>query len=119
MQYALLIYGDERQWGRLSPAETDKMYAAYMQYTQSLMDAGIMRGGSELKPTPTATTVRARGGKVTTVDGPFAETKEQLGGFYLIEVPNLEKALEWAAKCPGAQTGSLEVRPLPVRPPPP
>ena len=114
MQYILLIYGDERQWGKLSPAETDKMYAAYMQYSKALVDAGVMRGGSELKPTSTATTVRTRNGKVTTVDGPFAETKEQLGGYYVIEVPNLEKALEWAAKCPGARDGSLEVRPLPA-----
>jgi hypothetical protein len=113
MQYILLIYGDERQWGKLSPGETDKMYAAYMQYSKALSDAGVMRAGSELKPTSSATTVRSRNGKVTTVDGPFAETKEQLGGYYIIETPNLEKALEWAAKCPGALTGSLEVRPLP------
>jgi hypothetical protein len=119
MQYVLLIYGDERQWTKLSPPDTDKMYAAYMKYTKDLVDAGIMRGGSELKPTSSATTVRTRNGKVTTVDGPFAETKEQLGGYYVIEVPNLEKALEWAAKCPGAATGSLEVRPLPAMRQPP
>jgi hypothetical protein len=112
MQYILLIYGDEQKWGKLAPGDADKMYAAYMQYSKALVDAGVMRGGSELKPTSSATTVRTRNGKVTTVDGPFAETKEQLGGYYVIEVPNLEKALEWAAKCPGAQDGSLEVRPL-------
>lgn len=118
MQYIFLIYGDERQWEKLPTKEMEQMYGAYMKYTKDLMDAGIMRGGSQLKPTATATTVRKRGGKVATVDGPFAETKEQLGGFYLVELPNLEKALEWAARCPGALDGSMEVRPLPeMRPP--
>ena len=117
MKYMLLIYGEERQWTKLPPGELDKMYGAYSKYSQALVDAGVMRAGSELKPTAAATTVRLRNGKVTTVDGPFAETKEQLGGYYLIEVPNLEKALEWAAKCPGAQHGSIEVRPQPDRHP--
>ena len=115
MQYMLLIYGDERVWTKLPPGQLNSMYADYMKYSQALVDAGVMRGGSELKPTSAATTVRVRNGKVTTVDGPFAETKEQLGGYYVIEVANLEKALEWAAKCPGALTGSMEVRPLPDR----
>jgi hypothetical protein len=112
MQYIFLIYGDEKQWGKLGPGETEKMYGAYMQYTKVLTDAGVVRGASQLKPVSTATTVRSRNGKVTNVDGPFAETKEQLGGYYVIEVPNIEKALEWAAKCPGARDGSIEVRPL-------
>lgn len=117
MQYMLLIYGDERVWTKLPEGQLNAMYADYMKYSQALVDAGVMRGGSELKPTASATTVRVRQGKVTTVDGPFAETKEQLGGYYIIEVPNLEKALEWAAKCPGALTGSMEVRPLPAQRP--
>lgn len=71
-----------------------------------------MRAGSELKPVATATTVRLRGGKVLSTDGPFAETKEQLGGYYLIDVPNLDEAVKWAGKCPGAKSGSVEVRPL-------
>ena len=112
MQYLLLIYDDERQWARLSQTEMEKMYKEYMQYTKALVDSGVMRAGSQLQPTSAATTVRKRNGKVTTVDGPFAETKEQLGGYYLIEVPSLEQALDWAAKCPGAANGSLEVRPL-------
>jgi hypothetical protein len=116
MQYIFLIYGDEKQWTRLGPGETEKMYAGYMQYSKALTDAGVMRGGSALKPVSTATTVRSRNGKVTNVDGPFAETKEQLGGYYLVEVPNIEKALEWAAKCPGARDGSIEVRPLGMAP---
>ena len=76
------------------------------------MKAGVMRAGSELKPASTATTVRLRGGKVLTTDGPFAETKEQLGGYYRIDVPNLDAAVKWAGKCPGAKVGSIEVRPL-------
>ena len=112
MEYIVLIYGDEKKWINLPPNEMDKMYAAYMSYSKALVDAGVMRAGSELKPVATATTVRVRNGKVTTVDGPFAETKEQLGGYYIIDVPNLEKALEWAGKCPGARDGSIEVRPL-------
>jgi len=77
-----------------------------------LIKAGVMRGGNELKPVATATTIRLRGGKVLSTDGPFAETKEQLGGYYLIDVPNLDDAVKWAAKCPGAKTGSIEVRPI-------
>jgi hypothetical protein len=88
------------------------MYQEYGAYTQDLIKAGVMKGGSELKPVATATTVRIRGGKVLTTDGPFAETKEQLGGYYLIDVPNLDEAVKWGSKCPGAKTGSIEVRPL-------
>jgi len=112
MEYMILIYGDERAFGGLDEAKLKAMYSEYGSYTQDLMKAGVMRGGSELKPVATATTVRIRGGKVLTIDGPFAETKEQLGGYYLIEVPDLDQAVKWAAKCPGAKTGSVEVRPL-------
>ena len=112
MEYMILIYGDERSWGSLDEAKLKAMYAEYGTYTQELMKAGVMRGGSELKPVATATTVRVRGGKVLSTDGPFAETKEQLGGYYLIDVANLDDAVKWAGKCPGAKTGSVEVRPL-------
>ncbi|HXX32145.1 MAG TPA: YciI family protein [Myxococcaceae bacterium] len=112
MQYIFLIYGDEKQWSRMPPGEMDDMYGAFRKYSEALTAAGVMRGGSELKPVATATTVRSRNGKVTTVDGPFAETKEQLGGYYIVDVPHLEKALEWAGKCPGARLGAIEVRPL-------
>jgi hypothetical protein len=112
MQYIFLIYADEKQWTKLPPGEMDDMYSAFRKYSQALVDAGVMRGGSELKPVATATTLRSRNGKVTTVDGPFAETKEQLGGYYVIDVPDLEKALDWAGKCPGARLGAIEVRPL-------
>ena len=112
MQYIVLIYGSEKGWTAMSRPDVEKMYAEYKKYSEELVKAGVMRGGSELKPTSTATTVRVRGGKRQVTDGPFAETKEQLGGFYLIEVPNLEAALDWAAKCPSARDGSIEVRPL-------
>jgi len=112
MEYMILIYGDERAFGSATEAQLKAMYSEYGTYTQELMKAGVMRAGSELKPVATATTVRVRGGKVLNTDGPFAETKEQLGGYYLIDVPNLDEAVKWGAKCPGAKTGSIEVRPL-------
>jgi len=112
MEYMILIYGDETAFGRIKEADLKAMYAEYGTYTQELIKAGVMRAGSELKPASTATTVRLRGGKVLTTDGPFAETKEQLGGYYLIDVPNLDAAVKWAGKCPGAKMGSIEVRPL-------
>ena len=112
MEYMILIYGDESAFGRIKEADLKAMYAEYGTYTQELMKAGVMRAGSELKPASTATTVRLRGGKIVTTDGPFAETKEQLGGYYLIDVPNLDAAVKWAGKCPGAKVGSIEVRPL-------
>jgi hypothetical protein len=112
MEYMILIYGDERAFGRIGEAQLKAMYAEYGTYTQELIKAGVMRAGSELKPVATATTVRVRGGKVLSTDGPFAETKEQLGGYYLIDVPDLDAAVKWAGKCPGAKSGSVEVRPL-------
>ena len=112
MQYMILIYDSEKAWADLTKADSDKMHAEYMSYTQEMVKAGVMRAGDALKPTTTATTVRVRGGKTLTTDGPFAETKEQLGGYYLIDVPNLDEALRWAAKCPGAIHGTCEVRPL-------
>ncbi|HEV8260927.1 MAG TPA: YciI family protein [Burkholderiales bacterium] len=112
MEYMILIYGDEKSWPNLSEAQLKAMYAEYGVYTQELIKAGVMRAGSALKPVATATTVRLRGGKVLSTDGPFAETKEQLGGYYLIEAPDLDAAVKWAGKCPGAKTGSCEVRPL-------
>ena len=112
MQYIVLIYGSEKGWSSMSRPQVEQMYAEYRQYSHDLGAAGVLRGGSELKPTTAATTVRMRNGKRQTTDGPFAETKEQLGGYYLIEVPDLESALDWAARCPSARDGSIEVRPL-------
>lgn len=112
MKYILLIYGDEASWDAMSAAEQQAAYEAHGAYSDELEKAGVMRGGYELKPVSTATTLRFTNGKATTVDGPFAETKEQLGGYYLIEVDNLEQAMEWAAKMPAMTSGAVEVRPL-------
>ncbi len=118
MQYMLLIYGDEKAWFDLPEAELQKGYQAYIDFTKDIMASGCMLGGSELKPINTATTVRVKNGKTLTTDGPYAETKEQLGGYYLIDVPTLDEALAWAAKCPGSWGGCIEVRPLNDNPSP-
>ena len=112
MQYMILIYEDEKKFASLSEAEMNKVFAEYMQYSKDLAAAGVLNGGAALQPVATATTVRVRGGKTATTDGPFAETKEQLGGYYIIDVANLDEAIKWAAKCPGSPSGSIEVRPL-------
>lgn len=112
MKYVLLIYGDEREWTSLSQEEMEKMYAEHGAYSEALVKAGVMRGGAELKPVSTATSIKFANGKPRTVDGPFAETKEQLGGYYLIETENLEQAIEWAEKMPGMTSGTVEIRPL-------
>ena len=112
MQYMILIYGDEKGAAGLSEAEMQQMYGAYMAYNMELAGAGVLVGAASLQPIATATTVRVKSGKPTTTDGPFAETKEQLGGYYIVNCANLDEALKWAAKCPGADGGSCEVRPL-------
>ena len=112
MEYMILIYSEERVWKDMDEARLKAAYAEFHDYTQELIKANVMRGGSELKPVSTATTVRVRGGKVLSTDGPFAETKEQLGGYYMIDVPDLDEAVRWATLCPGAKYGACEVRPL-------
>ena len=112
MQYLMLIYIDERRFQEQGEDELKELTAAYARYTAALEAGGVLRGGAELAPVRSATTVRVRAGKTMCTDGPFAETKEQLGGYYLIEAPNLDEALAWAARCPGALDGSVEVRPL-------
>jgi hypothetical protein len=118
MQYMILIYGDEKNFAQMAsnPEAQKQMYAAFSQYNKDLRDAGILRGGGELRPTSSATTVRVKDGKILCSDGPFAETKEQLGGYYIIDVPDLDVAVKWAARCPAARGGSIEVRPLGVTP---
>ena len=113
MQYMILIYGDEKNFAQMAanPDAQQQMYAAYSRYGADMREAGVLRGGAELKSTGSATTVRVRNGKTVTTDGPFAETKEQLGGYYLIEVADLDQAVHWAARCPSAVGGSIEVRP--------
>jgi hypothetical protein len=112
MQYLLLIYGDEAAQKNASQADTNAMFLAYRDYTQSLIKAGQMKAGDALQPTTMATTVRVRDGKTLRTDGPFAETKEQLGGYYLVEAKDLDEATKLAARIPGARTGSIEVRPI-------
>jgi hypothetical protein len=116
MQYMILIYGDEKNFAMMQdkPEVMKATYAAFTKYGGDMRAAGVLRGGAELKSTLTATTVRVRNGKTVTTDGPFAETKEQLGGYYMVDVPNLDEAVKWAAQCPAAQGGSIEVRPLGV-----
>lgn len=112
MQYLLLIYGDEKTMMSARPEMATQMLAAYTAYTEAMKKAGVFLGANRLKPTSTATTVRAPDGKTSVLDGPYADTKEQLGGYYLIEAADLDSALSWAAKCPGATYGSMEVRPI-------
>jgi hypothetical protein len=114
MQYMLLIYGDEASWGSASAEEQAKSMQEWNDYTQWLKDSGAHIAGDALAPTTAATTVRVRDGKTLTTDGPFAETKEQLGGYYLIEAANLDDAIAAAARCPGAFGGTMEVRPVVV-----
>jgi hypothetical protein len=112
MKYLCLIYGDERQWPKLPKTDAESMTAEYFAFSDTIKRSGHFLGGDGLQPTTTATTVRVRNGKVTTTDGPFAETKEQLGGFYLVEAKDLNDAIQVASRIPGARVGSIEVRPV-------
>ena len=112
MKYMLLIYDDPNAWASMTEEETNAIMGEYWAYSEEVAAAGVMVGGDALQPTTTATTVRVRDGQTLSTDGPFAETKEQLGGFYLVDVANLDEALAWAAKIPSARIGSIEVRPV-------
>jgi len=112
MQYLLLIYRSEAELAKMDPDARQKMTADYGAFTQSIIQSGHFKAGDGLQPTTTATTVRVRDGKVLTTDGPFAETREQLGGYYLVEAKDLDTALGLAARIPGARDGSIEVRPI-------
>jgi hypothetical protein len=112
MQYLLLIYDKESDWEKLGEAEQGAMMLEYRDFTKSATQSGHYRGGSQLHPVSKATTVRVRDKKRLLTDGPFAETKEQLGGYYLIEAKDLDDALAVAARIPSARYGSIEVRPL-------
>ena len=115
MKYALLIY-DENTANPSpeppDPAVVGQVMEQYNAFTKAITDAGVYLGGEALQPNTTATSIRVRDGRTVTIDGPFAETKEGLGGFYVIDVPDLDAALAWAAKCPGSWYGTVEVRPL-------
>ena len=112
MQYLLMIAREDAYMTKASPEQREKTMNAFMAYTKALMDAGLMVGGNALQPSSTGATVRVRDGKTQVLDGPFADTKEQLGGYYLIEAPDMDTALEWAARCPAASFGAMEVRPI-------
>jgi hypothetical protein len=112
MQYLLLIYRSEAEQSLVDAATAEKMTAEYGVFTQSIIQSGNFKAGDRLQPATTATTVRVRDGKILTTDGPFAETREQLGGYYLIEAKDLDAALSIAARIPGAKVGSIEVRPI-------
>ncbi len=114
MKYLCMIYDDESSWGKMPKAEADAMMGEYGAFTEGIKKSGHYIGGNALQPTQTATTVRLRQGKISTTDGPFAETKEQLGGYYLIEAKDLNDAIQVASKIPAAKTGSVEVRPIQV-----
>ena len=112
MQYLLMLYVNEAGWLKLTKAEQEQGVAAYTAYTESLTKAAVLKGSNRLQPSSSATTVRAANGKTQVLDGPYADSKEQLGGYYLIDVPDLDAALSWAARCPAVGHGIVEVRPL-------
>jgi hypothetical protein len=112
MKYLCLIYENEKQWESLPPAEADAIMNEYFKFTDDIRKSGKYVAGEALQPTATATTVRVRNGKVSSTDGPFAETKEQLGGFYVVEARDLNEAIQIASRIPSARFGSIEVRPV-------
>jgi hypothetical protein len=112
MEYLLLIHSDPKGFESLTETQLAQAMAAYTAYSEALRKANVLRGSNRLRPADTATTVRLRDGKTEVLNGPFIETREQLGGYFLIDVPNLDAALDWAARCPGASHGAVEVRPV-------
>ena len=112
MQYLILIYGDEHALANAPKQAMEQMTSAHMAYAKEMTEKNVMRGGAQLAPSTSATTLRLAGGKPVATDGPFAETKEQLGGYYLIECANLDEAIKWAGRCPSIQGGTIELRPL-------
>ena len=112
MRYLLLIHDVEADFAKMPPAEMDQLMGDYRKFSEQLKQAGAYVTGQRLRPTTTATTIRVRNGETLATDGPFAETKEQLGGFYLIQAADLDEAMAWAAKIPSAKIGSIEVRPI-------
>ena len=112
MRYLCLIYGDETLLEKMPKPEAEKVHGEYFAFTDGIKQSGHYVGGDPLQPTHTATTVRVRNGKLSTTDGPFAETKEQLGGYYLVEAKDLNDAIQVASRIPGARIGSVEVRPV-------
>ncbi len=118
MQVLLMIYSDEAAWAAMPDAEKGQVFAAYGAYSAALREAGANAGGNPLQPSMTAHTIRVREGAPQVLDGPYAETKEQLAGYYLLEVADMAEAIRWAARCPGAAHGTVEVRPILAMPMP-
>ena len=112
MQYLLMLYADEAGWDKMTEAQQKEGVAAYAAYTEALRQAGALKGSNRLQPTSAATRVQLANGKPQIMDGPYSDSKEQLGGYYLIEAPDLDAALSWASRCPGAGHGIIEVRPV-------
>jgi hypothetical protein len=112
VQVMALIYGDASRWDALSAEEREAVYERYRAFAQEAREAGVMLGGEELASTRDATTVRVRGDETLVTDGPYAEVKEALGGYFLFECKSMDEAIEYAARIPGAETGAIEVRPL-------
>jgi len=112
MQYLLMIHQDEKASQTMSQEDGARVFAAYGAYTKAMSEAGVRIAGERLHPSSTGTVVRVKGGKTSVLNGPYAEVKEQLAGYYLIEAPDLDAAIAWAARCPGAETGAIEVRPI-------
>ena len=116
MQYVLMLHVDDSMWPKLSREQQEQGMAAYFAYNEALAKAGAMVASHRLQPRATASTVRIENGNLQVLDGPFADSKEQLGGIYIIDVPDHKAALDWAARCPAAGHGTIEVRPLSVMP---
>jgi hypothetical protein len=112
MRYMLLIYGEDAKRATLTKSDMEKMMSAYGAYTEAMKKAGVHLAGDPLEPSSSSTTVRLKGGKTEVLNGPYAETREQLGGYYIIDVPDLDNAISWASRCPGASFGTMEVRPI-------
>jgi hypothetical protein len=112
MRYLLMICTDESTIGALSPDESSAMLGEYLTWAEEMQGRGVLQGGERLRPTSDATTVRVRDGEVLTADGPFAETKEQIGGYFVVDCKDLDEAIEVAARIPGARHGTIEVRPI-------
>ena len=112
MQYMLIAYVQEAGWGQMTKEQQEQGVAAYMAFTEAMKKAGVLTGSNRLQQTSTATTVRATNGKTQVLDGPYVDSKEQLGGYYLIDVADLDAAISWASRCPAIHHGAVEVRPI-------
>ena len=112
MQYLMVLWQDENGWSRMTPDEQKKQMGAYMAFHEAIVKAGVFKGSNRLQNSSSSTTVRVADGKAKVLDGPYADSKEQLAGYFLIEVPDLDAAISWASRCPGAQHGVIELRPV-------